>query len=208
MNWSELPPSQLLEACAKPSVSGAWEEFMRRFHPVITSAALRVSRRWGAGNSNEVDDVVQEIYLKLCLNAARILGSFRAIEPEAVFGYVKVVATNLAHDYFRQRFATKRGVLQMTSLTEAGEPVARSDDLERRLTLEQLDRLLVTVTQGENGSRDRAIFRLYFRQGMTAHAISQLPGIPMNHKGIEAVLYRLTRGIRSAIRNSQELGTL
>jgi len=181
---------------------------MRRYHPVITSAAIRVSRRWGVGSSEEIDDVVQEIYLKMCVDEARILGGFRAPQPEAVFSYVKVVATNVAHDYFRRRAAVKRGVLQTTSLSECDDRVSIPDDFERRLTLAQLDRLLVAQTQNANGTRDRVIFRLYFRQGMTAQAISQLPGIALNPKGVEGVLYRLTNAIRGAIENSQETGAL
>ena len=208
MNWPELPPDRLLEACAKPTVGGAWEEFMRRYHPVITSAALRVSRRWGTGSSGEIDDVVQEIYLKLCADGGRILGSFRASQPEAVFGYVKVVATNIAHDFFRHQSAAKRGVLQTVSLAESNAQASLPDRMERRLNLAQLDRLLTALTQNENGARDRAIFRLYFRQGMTAQAISELPGVSLNAKGVEGVLYRLTRALRKVISNPQEMGAL
>ncbi len=173
---------------------------MRRFHPVITSAAIRVSRRWGAGTSTEIDDVVQEVYLKLCLDRERILGTSQVTQQEAVFGYLKVVATNIAHDFFRRRGAAKRGLFQTTVLMDGKELVSLPDDIERKLTLAELDRLLVTVTQTETGRRDRAIFNLYFKQGMTAQAIASLPGVSLTIKGVEAVLHRLTRTIRDAIK--------
>jgi RNA polymerase sigma-70 factor, ECF subfamily len=181
-------------------VSGAWEEFMRRFHPVITSAAVRVSRRWGVCAPGEVDDVVQEIYLKLCSDRERILGTFNAPQHDAAFGYVKVVAINIAHDFFRQRGAVKRGFFQTTVLMEGQEPVSLPDDIERKLTLVELDRFLVTATQTETGPRDRAIFNLYFKQGLTAQAIALLPGVSLTVKGVEAVVHRLTRAIRNAIK--------
>ena len=180
---------------------------MRRFHPLITSAAMRVSRRWGAGDSGEIDDVVQEIYLKLCVDRGRILDNFQMPQEEAVFGYVKVVATNIAHDFFRRRGAAKRGLLQTTAFGDGLEHVSLPDDIERRLTLAQLDRLLVEATQTENGARDRAIFALYFKQGMTAQAISRLPGVALSVKGVEAVLYRLTKMIRNAAGEARGIDT-
>jgi DNA-directed RNA polymerase specialized sigma24 family protein len=176
---------------------------MRRFHPVITSAAVRVSRRWGAGSSNEIDDVVQEIYLKFCVDRERILGTFHQVQREAAFSYVKVVATNIASDFFRRRGAVKRGLLHTTVLVDGRELAGLPDDIERRLTLAQLDRLLIAATQTDSGVRDRAIFCLYFKQGMTAHAISLQPGVALSVKGVEAVLHRLTKMIRNAIHDPQ-----
>ena len=88
---------------------GAWEEFMRRYHGVISSAAIRVSRHWGSGSPDEVDDVVQEIYLKMCANGGRVLSGFRSTNTDAIYGFIKVVATNAAQDFFRQKAADKRG---------------------------------------------------------------------------------------------------
>jgi RNA polymerase sigma-70 factor, ECF subfamily len=205
VNWQELPTEQLIRACATPLSGGAWEEFVRRFHPLITASAVRVSRRWSNGTPDEIDDVVQEIYLKLCTDRRRILTGFHAPQQAAIFGYIKVVATNIAHDFFRQRSAVKRGVALTSTLDEASQS-ALPDQLEQRLTLEQLDRILIAHTQTENGSRDRAIFRLYYRQGMTAQAISTLPGVGLSAKGVEAVLYRLTKNIRSAMTLTQDKG--
>ena len=73
--------------------------------------------------------------------------------------------------------------------------------------MQEIDRLLTEVTQNEHGCRDRAIFRLYYRQGFTARSISQLPGNRLNQKGVEAVLYRLVRAIRDVLDNSQEIRT-
>jgi RNA polymerase sigma-70 factor (ECF subfamily) len=179
---------------------------MRRYHAVVTASALRVSRHWGMGTAEEVDDVVQEIYLKFWADNCRVLTAFHASQAEAIFGYIKVVATNVAHDYFRRRAATKRGFKQTDSLQDT-EWVGMSDEIELHLTMKQLDRLLIDVTQNEHGSRDRAIFRLYYRQGLTARNISELPGIALNQKGVEAALYRLVRAIRDVMDNSKEIRT-
>jgi RNA polymerase sigma-70 factor (ECF subfamily) len=192
-----------LHACALPDSGAAWEEFMRRYHHVITAAAVRVSRRWGEGTSQEIDDVIQEVYLKLCADRARILIEFRSSQPEAIFGYVKTVATNLAHDFFRRRGSNKRGLGRTTSLEEVAEHGSPSD-AERRVALAEVERQLIAATQNENSGRDRAIFWFYYRYGMTAQAISELPGIELNSKGVEGVLHRVTRAIRHRLFNPQE----
>jgi RNA polymerase sigma factor (sigma-70 family) len=206
VNWSELPADQLIQACTTSPIHGAWDEFMRRYHAVITAAAARVSRHWGNGTSDEIDDVVQEIYLKLCADRGRILREFRSSQPDAIFGFLKVVATNTARDFYRQKTADKRGAAQTETLTEVSDRVGWLDDLDRRVTLAELQQLLFARTQNENGIRDRAIFQFYYRDGMTAAAIAQLPGVGLNPKGVEGVLHRLTRAIREAVTNAQELG--
>jgi len=205
-DWVDLSPDQLFQACALPGSTGAWEEFMRRYHPVLTAAAIRVSNHWGTGSPDEIDDVVQEIYLKLCAGQARILTGFEETRPEAVFGYLKVVATNTARDYFRKRSATKRQVAQTLSLDEMGDVAAPGNEIELQLTLAELHKLLLTHTQTETGERDRGIFVLYYRHGMTAQAISRLPGVGLGPKVVEGVLQRLTKAIRQTIAKAQESG--
>jgi RNA polymerase sigma-70 factor, ECF subfamily len=175
---------------------------MQRYHPIVTAAATRVSRQWGQGTSGEVDDITQEIYLHFCSSDARILTSFEDPRPEACFGYLKVIATNIARDYFRRRSALKRGNAQTAQIDEALHLATPPVDFERRLTLAEIDSALIEETQKTNGERDRAVFKLYYQQGMTAQAIADLPAIGLNPKGVEGVLHRLTRAIRNSLGQS------
>jgi RNA polymerase sigma-70 factor (ECF subfamily) len=180
---------------------------MRRYHPLLSATAVRVSRQWGRGGPDEIDDIVQEIYLRMCADRARILTNFRDPRPEAMFGYLKVVATNIAHDFFRRRSAAKRGAEKTTSVEEAAHLPAPLQDMERQLSLMEIDEMLKEHTKKkDNGSRDRAVFRLYFRHGLTAQAIADLPGIGLNPKGVEGVLHRLTKAIRQGFGDAQGLG--
>jgi RNA polymerase sigma-70 factor (ECF subfamily) len=199
VNWPGLPADELIRACATAASRKAWEEFIERYHGVITSAAVRVSRRWGDGSSEEIDDVVQEIYLKLYTDRARIFAEFQASHPDAAFGFIKVVATNAARDFFRSKTAGKRGAAVTDALAESSQHVQGPAGLERSVSVGELYRLVDKHTQYANGSRDRAIFHLYYRDGMTAQAISTLPGLDLNVKGVEAVLHRLTKVIRDAV---------
>jgi RNA polymerase sigma-70 factor (ECF subfamily) len=180
---------------------------MGRYHPVISAAAVRASQQWGQGFSDEIDDIVQEIYLRICADRARILSSFRDPRPEALFGYLKVVATNIAHDFFRRRYAAKRGVAATASTATIGDVPAPFQDMTRQLSLAEIDRMLISLTeQSDNGRRDRTVFRLYYRQGMTAQAIAALPGIGLTSKGVEGVLHRLTKAIRLGLGQMQGMG--
>ena len=206
VDWAQLSPDQLLQACAQPDSTAAWEEFMRRYHSVLTSAAVRVANRWGQRSSGETDDIVQEIYLRLCADRGRILTSFHESRPEAVFGYLKVVATNLARDCYRKRSAAKRNVGVTASLDEVGDVPAAGTDIERQFTLIEIDELLVRQTQSDTGERDRMIFRMYYSHGMTAQAIAELPGAGLSAKGVEGVLHRVTTAIRRSIGPAQGTG--
>jgi len=178
---------------------------MRRYHPLLTASATRVARQWGGGAPSEVDDIVQEIYLRMCADHARILTSFRDPRPEAMFGYLKVVSTNIAHDFFRKKNAARRGAERTTNVEQASHVPAPFQDMDRLLSLSEIDAMLEAHTeQKENGQRDRAVFRLYYRHGMTAQAIADLPGVGLNPKGVEGVLYRLTRALRQSFGYAQE----
>lgn len=173
---------------------------MRRYHPILTAAATRASRQWGSGAGDETDDIVQEIYLHLCANHARVLTAFRDPRPEAMFGFIKAVATNLAHDFFRRRYAAKRDRRRIESVEDPDQLAAPFEDMDRRLSLAEIERMLLSHTEGkDNGDRDRTVFRLYYRHGLTARAIADLPGIQLNTKGVEGVVHRLTCSIRDAL---------
>ncbi len=205
MDWIKLPPHELVLACAQPGSPAAWTEFMRRYHPVITAAALRVSRKWKCGSADEIADVIQDIYLHLCADNAKLLTSFKNQHPDAIFGYIKVASTNIAHDYYRHRAALKRGSGQTVAIDDL-DPPGNTDSILQGLRLSEIERMLISLTTKENGARDRAIFRLYYHYGMTSQAIAELPGLGLSSKGVEGVLHRLTKAIREGLNQTQETG--
>jgi RNA polymerase sigma-70 factor (ECF subfamily) len=182
--------------CAEGRSAAAWREFIFRYHGVLESAASRVVRRW-TNSKDELDDLIQEIYLKLCANGAQLLLSFRDERPEALFGFLKVIAINTAHDYFRSRIAAKRGGLVTEQMAECHEAKAATGvQLDKMLVLKEIDSIMRKHTGAANGPRDRIVFRLYYQHGSTTKAISELPGIGLSVKGVEGVVRRLTESIR------------
>jgi RNA polymerase sigma-70 factor (ECF subfamily) len=201
MYYSSLSPEELVRACAELGNAEAWEEFVRRFQKMIGTVVLRIARRYGESSGTIVDDLIQETYVKVCADNCRLLREFQPHHPDAFFGMLKVTAANVTHDYFRARRSSKRGSgLAESDLTavESTVPDSRSagaSEIEREILLHEIDKVL-TDASSASGSRDREIFWLYYRQGYTANAIAAIRCYQLTTKGVESIIFRLTRQVR------------
>jgi RNA polymerase sigma-70 factor (ECF subfamily) len=201
MDYAALSAERLILACTQTGDAAAWEEFVRRFHRLIATVALRVARRWGDFSPQAVDDLIQETYLKLCAGNFRILRSFKSQHPEAFYGYLKVVTANLVHDHFKIAHSLKRGsgTVEVADPQITSEAGATAKGSERGILLQQIDALLGRLAVGRNLERDRRVFWLYYRVGLTANAIASLPAIGLSTKGVESTILRLTRLLRQEL---------
>lgn len=199
MDHSSLPTDELVCKCANGGDAALWEEFVRRFHRLIAISVMRVCEQRGGVHVDLVEDLVQETYAKLCAHGCSILKEFVPNRPDAVFAFIKVVALNVAQDYFRSLQAQKRGSGDATVDINDLEQLASTqsaNDMERTVLLGEIDRLLNSHTAGANGKRDRAIFWLYYKQGLSSNSIAALPNMDLSVKGVESTLLRLSRAIR------------
>jgi RNA polymerase sigma-70 factor (ECF subfamily) len=199
MSYAELNCQELVHVCATTGSTEAWEEFVKRFNRLITAVAFRTARRWTNPSPELVEDLVQEVYLKLCANRGRRLTAFHAEAPEAFYGFLKVVTTNLVQDHFKTAAAHKRGCARAAVALEECDPPApprgtgSSQSLEQKILLQQVDQWLVETGCDHS---TRVIFWLYYRQGLTAAAIAAMPKIGLTVKGVESLLLRVTRQAR------------
>jgi RNA polymerase sigma-70 factor (ECF subfamily) len=189
-----MAAAEIVIACLDSGSEADWTAFVRCFQPLIVSTVSRVLRRYGKFNPTLVDDLAQETYLRLCKDNCRTLRDFKAQHDEAIFGYIKVIATSVALDHFRARATQKRrGEVEDDGTNlEASTPPAT---IEQTILLKEIDELLVS-TETE---RDRTIFWLYYRQGYTARDIAAIPQLGLTQKGVESCIYRLTQLLRSAV---------
>jgi len=205
MHHSSRSAEELIRACAESSDGPAWEEFVVRFHRPISLSILRIAYQWGSIAQQVVGDLVQETYLKLCADKCRLLREFSVQHPDAVLGYIKTIAINVAHDHFKALHSQKRGEGETSQLPEDVEPQAQGgsfggpDAMERQVLLKQIDDRLQSCAAGPNQERDCLIFRFYYLQGMSAKAIAALATISLTAKGVEAVILRLIRCVREQI---------
>ena len=203
--YAEFSSEELVRTCAGSSDQAAWAEFIRRFQVVIAAAVVRTASHWGEPPRSQLDDLVQDTYLKLCENDSRLLRSFQPRHEDSIYGFLKVVAANVVHDHFKSALAAKRGLVQTEPLSEPGQIHSRIessdgfDAVSHRIQLEQIDRVLRHVTAGKDQERKCVIFWLRHRQGLTAAEIAAIPSIGLSTEGVESVLMRLGIMIRGHI---------
>jgi RNA polymerase sigma-70 factor, ECF subfamily len=221
--------NSLLSLCLRSRDELLWTEFIQRSQPVIAGVVIKTLRRWARPTPSLVDDLVQETYLKLFASNARALRRFVCHHENALYGFLKVVASNTVQDHFRSSYSKKRGSgREGESIEYAG--VERADGrafregrigrdisahigthheleqhrqgphgLERRILLSEIDSYLKTRASEPYFVRDYTIFWLYYREGLTAKAISRVPSIGLTVKGVESTLLRLTRLVRKRL---------
>lgn len=194
---------ELIRACAESNDGAAWEEFVTRFQRPISLSIKRTACQWGKDQWQSVDDLLQDTYLKLCADKCSLLLEFaQQHSDDAILAYIKTIAINLAHDHFKSLHSQKRGAGETDQLLEDFDPAARSgsvggsEAIERRIILKQIDDRLQNCAAGSNQERDCLIFWFYYLQGMSAKAIAALVTIKLTAKGVEAVIFRLTRCVR------------
>ena len=191
--------ADLLRGCMADGATAVnWEDFAERVHGPIAAAVVRGLRQFGAIPTRElVDDLVQDTFVKLCADNLAALRRFRGERPEALVAYLRIVACNVARDHVRAQIAEKRGSGRVDApgddvLAQAPDPASARAAADHKILLGQIDHCLATGGRG----RDRSIFWLYYRHGLTAKAISEIPSLGLSQKGVESLLYRLTRVVR------------
>jgi len=202
MTCADLTLVQLARRCFESPNNDLWEELILRLQPVFARAAYRVAAIWGSANVHEVDDIVQEICLKL-VSRRRDIQQLPASGDEAVMAYFKTMAANCAHDYLRSRYARKRGCAQTDEIE------SRLDELASQVGMKQIEqRILVAQVETalDAGSRDRSIFWLYYRQGFTAKEIAASIGHELSDKGVESLIHRLTSAVRGFFQRQTQKG--
>lgn len=190
---------RLLQRCLDSGNEAAWESFIREAQPLLVSGVARALGGWNSSRRTDIDDLVQESFVRLCANDYRALRSFRSEDNNAFCAYLRTVAASVATDHLRSAAAQKHG---------AGEPAISLDSMirepasshnpiasiERTMLLQLVERCLESQKP-----RDRAIFWLYHRQGLTPKAISAVDRSTLGQRGIETLLYRTTAAVRDCV---------
>jgi RNA polymerase sigma-70 factor (ECF subfamily) len=206
MNGYGVSINELAKACSHSSRAAEWEEFVVRCVPLVSLVALRVARLWLNGSSPAtVDDIVQEVFLKLCEQDRRILRDFEPRGEDSFLGLLRVVSATVANDHFRRLYSAKRGgkVATMPFVEDAAPLPAPSvhaaAPMQQSALRAQLDRKLRSAPE-VIGERDRAFFWLYYHQGFTAEEIAGLASTGLTAKGVESALRKVTIWLRRELR--------
>lgn len=202
MDPRKLSVKELVSYCLDSQDQDGWTEFVRRFQPLIAGVVTKCVFRRKHPKPDLIADLVQDTFLKLCANNFKALRNFSFKDDHGFFGFLKVVASHVVEDYFRSQNSQKHGSGQEEEdIDDSRMPPPSgshsTQPVENAIVLAQIDRCLAKLASDQNFTRDYTIFWLYYRQGLTAKAISKLPGITLSVKGVESTLLRLTRYVKA-----------
>ncbi len=173
MAQEEIPIRELLQLCLSTDAEEHWREFVRKTQPLIASVIINTVRRWKQPAPSLVDDLIQDTYIKLFANDKKALRSIKNEHENTIFGYLKVIASNVAKDHFSKP-ENKADEIELSDAVVPPGP----QDRERREFLDkksQVQEILETLSSSETYDRDVAIFWFFYEQGYTAKEISLLP---------------------------------
>ncbi|MEO1191280.1 MAG: sigma-70 family RNA polymerase sigma factor [Pseudomonadota bacterium] len=159
--------------------SGAWRAFVERYAPVIYAAVRK--RLVSAGREGDVEDVAQEVFVKLC---ARDFTLLRRFDPEKarLTTWLTVIASSTSIDHLR------RTARKMTSIDDVGE---------QHLSIPSKEPAWVTIPEGLLSPRQALVIQLLYQHDMTATEVGEKLGIDaqtvrsMHHKALQRLRARL-----------------
>ena len=174
---------ELADACARGD-EGAWLEMLRRYDRGVLHVL------WQAGAREDVDDLRQEVWIRLLARKGAVLRSFRAEHAGALRVFLARVARSVAIDHGRSRRVRPPGTggsepADLADARPGPEAQVRTEEERHRFAaaLEQ------AILESENPARDRDILRLHFEDGQTPTEIAQM-GLGLSVRGVEALLRR------------------
>ncbi len=188
-----------------------WESLRRRCEGVIRSMVLwRVWLRHRVGPAAAVEDIAQEVMLRLVVRGRQGLPRAPSGCRESFDGYMRRIAEHLIVDEFRRLGARGGSNLRLvtvdprrfeTGLRRGDEPGDGFFEPEwpaiHRETLAIIRRTLDGMTRDPRQQHlNRHLFQLYFLDGISMAQIARLRSVPLSASSVS----RRLRAIRSALR--------
>ncbi len=160
----------------------------------MTRVAARVAAEWGGVQTEEIEDIIQSALLKLSSDGGKALRRVQTDTDEGALAYVKRTAAHAALDYFKMKYAGKRGRDATVSLEARPELtllLGSNCNIDRTILLSQIDSAL------RANPVERSIFWLYYRDGFTAKEISSIPSVNLTESGVESLVRRLILQVKN-----------
>src|SRR2546428_11802314 len=127
---------------------------------------------------------------------------FTGTTDEELRAYLAVITTSVVKDLWRRQRALKRPladtrahILEDFDSSQVGRG-EQTGVAERQILAREVEGVGCRIIKH---SRDRAIFRLYFFEGLSARKIARQKDIGLSKTGVEKILRQVTDRIRSAV---------
>ena len=208
---------ELVQRCAEAGPEDSvWPEFFQRFHArlrLVVYRALQAESRSRrdvdlGSPATLVEDLVQEVYLKLLSSNRRALSRFEGRSENSIYTYLASIAVNVTRDHVKKLRAQKSppapqpldaplfvradggaGPTLMDGLRSGGpspEQAAADEELRRRA-----EAAVAAESRANVSRRDVLVYRLYFIEGLTAEEIAACGGIELSTSGVEKCVKKL-----------------
>ena len=219
MDPKRLPNRDLIQTLAQAVPDDPlWKEFLSRFRSRVRLSVLRCfqteaerSPSLDAGAPQEVvDDLTQEVFVRLLDGERRTLSRFQGRTEESAYTYLSAIAVNLVRDHFKTLRAHKTlkataslsNVVREDGPTYAESLVSGGTGPERFVASSELrDEIRVVVDglspRGSTCARDRLIFQLFFIEGLTVDEIAANRSIRLSASGVEKCIRRIRKALKS-----------
>ena len=198
----ELSSAELLRECgARLTDRALWQTFQERFHKQIGTYVLRALwLRHVKANPDLICDLVQDVYLRLLNDRARILRTFRGSSDFSVLALLGRTAMSAVSDHYRSQHAAKRQAEVIPF--DGREPLERaSTEIEVSSLLSWIDveRLMEADSDRRNAARNVLIFKLHYVDGFTIREISEFPAFALTAGAIEVILKNLRNRLKKRL---------
>jgi len=203
----DLSSADLLRECGRKLTDrDLWQKFQQRFQKLIFMYLARALRFRGPYEAKDlVNDLTQDVYMRLLQNDGRMLRSFKGATEFSVLAFLARVSVSVATDYHRAQMTGKRQAAQVVSLEEARESgvtlAGESAELNVAAILSWIDveRLVDSDADRKHATRNVLIFKLHHIDGLTSDEIARFPGFDLTRSGIETILQRLKARLQKRI---------
>lgn len=217
-DFKDLTHNELVKHLAlAPDDERLWGEFIRRYDKHIQRTIFVMCRRMRYHGVVQVEDLAQEVYLKLREKNGHRLKEFEGQHANSIFTYLETIAANVVRNAWRNDHAQKRPPAEKglpldqpifpnaedrsANLAEILPAENWADDINR-LELEDavgycLGRILGDKRHAE---RDKLLFKLYFCEDFSAEQIAQIKQIGLSDKRIYGLLKTLSEKVRDCLR--------
>ena len=177
--------------CVKGSISSC-NQFFTEITPTFRRIAGRIAAQYG--DTADVEDVVQEICLKITVSKLSLIQSLPDTDS-AARSYFGVMAANAARDWYRREKSRRSCVTLDDGLDQIRKFCGVDQGLDADFLMSQIEAAL------PEDRKQRAIFRLYYRQGYSAREIAGIPVVGLTTKGVESLILRLSKSIKENLVN-------
>lgn len=198
---NELSHNELVHLlAANPSDRELVSEFVLRYDTIIRQSAVRAIYKRKESSHGvlhlEIEDAVNETYMRLFRNEVQALRVFKGRHPNSIFDYLRIITFRTISLYYR---ALHHENLQPLPESESGEvtsclvdaTLAANHHVERQSLEAMIRGSLPLIFRPEFVHRNFIICKLHLLYGYRTDEIARIKGLGLSEHSISNISHRI-----------------